>query len=88
METLANRDIVAEIVNTALRIATDNASRLDLKITSTALREMRAAFRAFAPYRDKPKVTMFGSARTKPDDPLYAQAREMARALRARDGWW
>ena len=86
MGTAVNRDIAAEIVNTSLRLATDNASRLDLKITSTALREMRAAFRAFAPYRDRPKVTMFGSARTRTDDPLYAQAREMAREL-SDNGW-
>jgi len=86
MATTANRDLMADIVNTTLRMATDNASRLDLKITATALREMRAAFRAFAPYRDRKKVTMFGSARTQPDDPLYAQAREMARELSA-NGW-
>jgi uncharacterized protein (TIGR00730 family) len=86
MESLGNRDVVADIVNTALRLATDNASRLDLKITATALREMRAAFRAFAPYRDRRKVTMFGSARTKPDSPLYTQAREMAAAL-SDAGW-
>ncbi|MEY2473381.1 MAG: hypothetical protein QOK28_2710 [Actinomycetota bacterium] len=86
MEALANRDVVADIVNTALRLATDNANRLDLKITATALREMRAAFRAFAPYRDRRKVTMFGSARTLPDSPLYVQAREMASAL-ADAGW-
>ncbi len=42
---------------------------------------MRAAFRAFAPYRDVPKVTMFGSARTRHDDPLYAQARDLAAPL-------
>jgi uncharacterized protein (TIGR00730 family) len=81
MESLANRDIVADIVNTALRLATDDANRLDLKITATALREMRAAFRAFAPYRDRRKITMFGSARTKPDSPLYVQARALAAAL-------
>lgn len=86
MATTANRDVMADIVNTSLRMATDNASRLDLKITATALREMRAAFRAFGPYRDRRKVTMFGSARTRPDDPLYAQAREMARELSAQ-GW-
>ncbi len=86
MESVANRDIVADIVNTALRLATDDASRLDLKITATALREMRAAYRAFAPYRDRRKVTMFGSARTKPDSPLYVQARAMARAI-ADAGW-
>ena len=81
MESIGNRDLVADIVNTALRIATDDGDRLDLKITSTALREMRAAFRAFAPYRDRRKVTMFGSARTLPDSPLYVQARAMASAL-------
>ena len=47
---------------------------------------MRAAFRVFAPYRDIPKVTMFGSARTHPDDPLYAQAREHGHVL-AEHGW-
>src|SRR4051812_30490254 len=47
---------------------------------------MRDAFKVFAPYRDVPKVTMFGSARTLPDDPLYAQARDLAAAL-ARNGW-
>ncbi|MEY2473380.1 MAG: hypothetical protein QOK28_2709 [Actinomycetota bacterium] len=86
METVANRDVLADIVNTSLRLATDNASRLDLKITATAIREMRAAYRAFAPYRDRRKITMFGSARTLPDDPLYVHAREMAAKL-AEAGW-
>jgi uncharacterized protein (TIGR00730 family) len=86
METLANRDVMADIVNTSLRMATDNADRLDLKITATALREMRAAFRAFAPYRDRRKITMFGSARTRPDDPLYAQARYLASEI-SKAGW-
>ena len=44
---------------------------------------MRAAFRAFAPYQDIPKVTIFGSARTLPDDPSYTQARDLARLARA-----
>ncbi|HUR77743.1 MAG TPA: LOG family protein [Acidimicrobiales bacterium] len=86
METVTNRDVAADIVNTALRMTTDDASRLDLKITATALREMRASFRAFAPYRYRRKITMFGSARTRPDDPLYVHAREMAATL-AEAGW-
>ena len=40
----------------------------------------------FAPYRDVPKVTVFGSARTHTNDPLYAQATEIARLLAER-GW-
>ncbi len=47
---------------------------------------MRSAFRLFAPYEGIPKVTIFGSARTRSDDALYRQAAEMAAALAAR-GW-
>src|SRR5579862_9220010 len=70
-----NRDQLFEILVTAVRLAGDDADRLDLKITNAALKELRYAFKVFAPYKDIPKVTMFGSARTLPDDPLYAQAR-------------
>ena len=67
-------------------MAGDGLDRLDLKITNAALKEMREAFNVFAPYHGVPKVTMFGSARTLPDDPLYAQARDLAAAL-AGHGW-
>jgi hypothetical protein len=40
----------------------------------------------FAPYRSVRKITMFGSARTLPTDPLYAQARDLASRL-AGLGW-
>ncbi|HET6794205.1 MAG TPA: TIGR00730 family Rossman fold protein [Acidimicrobiales bacterium] len=82
----ANRDQLTDILQTALRLARGAADRLDLKITNAALREMADAFEVFAPYRTVPKVTIFGSARTLPDDPLYAQARSAARAL-AESGW-
>jgi len=81
-----NRDQLFEILATATLLASDHTDRLDLKITNTALKEMRNAFNVFAPYRHVPKVTMFGSARTLPDDPLYAQARDLAHAL-AGHGW-
>src|SRR5436853_3906631 len=82
----ANRDQLFEILATATRLAGADVDRLDLKITNAALKEMAAAFQVFAPYKDSRKATMFGSARTLPNDPLYAQAREMAAAL-ARRGW-
>ena len=81
-----NRDQFNDILATVLGLAADNPDRLDLKITNAALKEMREAFRVFAPYRDIPKITMFGSARTLPDDPLYAQARDLAGAM-ANEGW-
>src|SRR4051812_19139116 len=81
-----DRDQLFDMLRTVVRLSGDQADRLDLKITNAALKEMRQAFNVFAPYRDVPKVTMFGSARTLPDDPLYAQARAVAAALAAK-GW-
>jgi uncharacterized protein (TIGR00730 family) len=82
----ADVDQLFEILVSGVRLAGDGADRLDLKITNAALKEMREAFRLFAPYREIPKVTIFGSARTLPDDPLYIQTRDLAAALAAA-GW-
>ena len=81
-----DRDQLFEILVSGVRLAAERADRLDLKITNAALKEMRAAYNVFAPYREVPKVTIFGSARTKPEDPLYAQTAQLARALADR-GW-
>jgi uncharacterized protein (TIGR00730 family) len=82
----ANRDVLLDILRTAFLLAGDGADRLDLKITSAALQEMREAFLAFAPYTNVPKITIFGSARTLPADPLYAQAKDLASKI-ATMGW-
>lgn len=81
-----DRRLVMRMMRTAVQLGEDDTERLDLKIASAALAEMRDAFRLFAPYRGVPKVTVFGSARTRQDDPLYVQARDVAAAL-ATDGW-
>lgn len=85
-EIRENRDLAAQLLRVASRLAGDRPDRLDLKIATAALREMREAFKMFAPYRSVPKVTIFGSARTHRDHPLYAQARALARQL-ADAGW-
>ncbi|MEX0641550.1 MAG: TIGR00730 family Rossman fold protein [Pirellulales bacterium] len=76
-------DLIAEIKESADKLATDQTSRGDLKILSRALRELRYAFKVFAPYRWQRKVTVFGSARTRPHEPAYdlavAFGQEMAR---------
>jgi uncharacterized protein (TIGR00730 family) len=82
----ANRDVLRDILRSAAGLAADGADRLDLKITAAALKEMRAAFAMFGPLEGTPKVTVFGSARTASDDPLYEQARALAGALAA-VGW-
>lgn len=73
---------VAEV----LGLIDDEPTTLDLKIASASITEMRDAFAVFAPYRTIPKVTIFGSARTAKDDPLYEQTRQVAHLL-AEAGW-
>ena len=79
-------ELVARILATGIGLGIDEADRLDLKIASAALTEMRAAFRLFAPFAHIPKTTIFGSARTRPDHAQYRQAADVAAALAAR-GW-
>ncbi|MGN6206815.1 TIGR00730 family Rossman fold protein [Humibacter sp.] len=79
-------DLVLRILATGIGLGMDEPGRLDLKIVSASLEEMRAAFRLFAPYVDVPKVTIFGSARTRQQDALYRQTTEVASALAER-GW-
>jgi uncharacterized protein (TIGR00730 family) len=78
-------ELAREIVITALKLGREQVSRLDRKIVEASLKEMRHAFRVFAPYKGIRKVTMFGSSRTELDDPAYVAARDFSRAVAARD---
>lgn len=71
-----NEPEVADIIENALKLLTDVKEKGDVRVIQTAVRELRYAFRVFAPYENKRKVTIFGSARTKPDAVEYKQAVE------------
>ena len=55
----------------------------DVRVIQTALRELRFAFKLFAPYAHVRKVTMFGSARTQPTRQEYQQGVEFGRKIAA-----
>src|SRR5437762_6041239 len=74
-------ELVLQIKETADKLLRDRASRGDVKLLSTALRELRYAFKVFAPLRHRRKVTVFGSARTPSNDPSYVQAVEFGRKI-------
>jgi uncharacterized protein (TIGR00730 family) len=76
-----NADLIYELVTTSLLLGNDLTDRGDLKIANAALKELRHAFQVFAPYRSARKVAIFGSARTRRDDPPYEQARRFAAAM-------
>ena len=81
-----DRLLAQQMVKSMVELFEQHPATIDLKITASAIAEMGDAFAMFAPYRDKPKVTIFGSARTRADDPLYVQARDVAAELAAA-GW-
>ncbi len=74
-------DLIEQIKESADKLAVDRTTRGDLKIISRTLRELRYAFKVFTPYRSRRKVTVFGSARTRPDEPAYRQAVDFGRAM-------
>ena len=80
-----NEDRLQDILETAFRMAR-TANRGEMKLVSRSLRELGRAFRVYAPYRGVRKVSIFGSARTKPGDPAYGITRDFAYAIAAR-GW-
>jgi len=76
-----NSDLIEDLMATGLKLVRDGTDRGDLKILLTTLKELRHAFRVFAPYRTTRKVSVFGSARTGPGEPEYETAREFANRL-------
>ena len=80
-------ELIQRIKESTDKLAGDHPSRGDLKILSRTLKELRYAFKVFAPYRRLRKVTVFGSARTPADHPAYRQAVAFAQAMSGH-GWF
>ena len=78
-----NRESVADIVENGLKLLKDVENSGDVRVIQTALRELRFAFKLFAPYAHVRKVTMFGSARTQPTRQEYQQGVEFGRKIAA-----
>lgn len=76
-----NEDLLAELVETFLKLARDKTNRGDLKILSRSLKELRYAFKIFASYHLIRKVSIFGSTRVKEDNPYYQMAVSLGRRL-------
>jgi uncharacterized protein (TIGR00730 family) len=82
----AQRDLLRSMLAIVWALGREGVGVGDLKMADAALGEMTEAFRVFRPYRAVRKLTMFGSARTQPDDPVYVLARDLAANL-AEAGW-
>ncbi|WP_282755704.1 LOG family protein [Desulfuromonas thiophila] len=73
--------IIREMILSALKAGQDSDYLADLKLMRTTLKEMRYTTKIFSPYRERRKVTIFGSARTLPEEPIYQKCAAFARLL-------
>lgn len=63
--------IIREMILSALKAGHDIDYLADLKLIRTTMKEMRFTNKVFGPYRDRRKVTIFGSARNDPGEAIY-----------------
>ena len=79
-------DLIREVLVTGAKLAQEDCGRGDLKILRSSIKELRYAFKVFADYPDVPKVTIFGSSRSQPADPVFQTGVEFGRKI-AEDGY-
>ncbi len=74
-------EYIREMIIAALKAGQEDDESADLKLMNTTLKEMRFTSKVFGPYRNKRKVTVFGSARTQPEEPIYEMAKQFGQKL-------
>ena len=74
-------ELVREMVISALKAGQESDYLADLKMLNNTMKEMRYTNKVFAPFRQKKKVTIFGSARTDPDEPIYLKCINFSKQL-------
>ncbi len=80
-EGIRRPDYVREMILAALKAGQEDDESADLKLMNTTLKEMRFTSKVFGPYRNVRKVTVFGSARTRPGEPIYEMAKLFGQKL-------
>jgi uncharacterized protein (TIGR00730 family) len=80
-----NIKLYQAMLSTVVRMAQADRNRWDAKIMQQTLREMEHAFSALEQFKRRRKVTVFGSARTPANHPLYSQARDLGATLAKRN---
>ncbi len=81
MTEVNHPQIVREMLISALKAGQENDYLADLKMMRTTMKEMRYTSKVFGPYRERKKVTIFGSARTAPDEAIYQKCVTFSKQL-------
>lgn len=75
---------VRDMILTALKAGQEDPGRAELKLMTSTLKELRFTAKVFSRYRGVRKVTMFGSARVKPEAAIYRMAKSLGESLAER----
>ncbi len=78
-------EMIRQMILGALKSGQENDYLADQKLMRTTMKEMRFTNKVFAPYRNRRKVSVFGSARTAPEEPIYQKCVEFCRMLAERN---
>jgi len=78
---ISQPQIIREMIISSLKIGQETDYLADLKLINRTLREMRFTTQVFGPYRGRKKVTIFGSARTNPQNEMYQKCVNFSRLL-------
>ena len=84
---VTSKRLLDEMRETIDKLEHDNATTGDLKLLSRTLKELRYSFQVFSKYRHHRKVTVFGSARTQPDEGAYQHSALFGKVM-AESGWY
>ncbi len=76
-----DRELAAEMMQAVLKLAHDEPGRGEMKLMVRSFKELRYAFKIFKPYRQRRKVSLFGSARTEESHPNYQLAAHFGKLL-------
>jgi len=77
-------DYIREMFITVLKAGQESDYPADLKLLRNTMKEMRYTNKVFAPSRRRKKVTIFGSARTERDDPMFRKCVKFSAELAER----
>ncbi len=80
---VADPCLLAEAMTSAIRASRGSVPEADMKLMNRTMKEMRMASEVFQPYHAKRKVSVFGSARTEPDEPEYLAALDFCQKMTA-----
>jgi uncharacterized protein (TIGR00730 family) len=78
---VSHPDLVREMILAALKAGQEGNDKAHMKLMNTTMKEMRFTGKMFGPYSNVRKVTVFGSARTRPEEPIYEMAQLFGKKL-------